>query len=197
MKRVVREVMETAILGVFVFLVLQLSIQNFRVDGSSMEPTLKDGEYVMVNKAVYMHINVEPLAKVLPFIQGMANTQVYPFHPPMVGDIVVFRFPLDPSQDFVKRVVAEPGDTVEILRGVVMVNDKVLQESYTTQTTPWTHPPLTLGEDQYYVLGDNRMASNDSREWGPLPLVNIVGKAWVTYWPLDRLNTFLGSLWLW
>ena len=196
MKSALREVLETALLAALVFLILQTSVQNFRVEGSSMDPTLASGEHLLVNKAVYMRINVEPLSRVFPSLRNREGFRVYPFHPPRQGDIVVFRFPLDPSRDFVKRVMAGPGDTVEIRQGTVIVNGKPLSEPYVRHPSPWTALPRRLGENEYYVLGDNRGASNDSRDWGPVPLNNIIGKAWVIYWPFDRLDAFLASSWL-
>lgn len=194
MKSVVREILETVVLAVLVFLILQTSIQNFRVEGSSMDPSLEDGQYLLVNKAVYMRINVQGLARFIPSLNGSGVR--YPFHPPRRGEIVVFRFPLNPSRDFVKRVAAGPGETVEIRQGVVFVNGEPLEEPYITHASNSTRPPITLGPDEYYVLGDNRRASNDSRDWGPVPLENIIGRAWATYWPLNRLETLMLGAWL-
>ncbi len=113
-------------------------------------------------------------------------------HPPRPGDVIVFRYPLDPQRDFVKRVIGVPGDTVEIRRGVVYVNGKALDEPYVTAPSIDTMAQRTVGPDEYFVLGDNRRASNDSRDWGPVPLKNIIGKVWMTYWPTSRFG-FMSS----
>ena len=194
MKSAIREILETVALAVLVFLILQAGVQNYRVEGSSMVPTLEDRQYLLVNKAVYMRVNLEGLAPLVPLLDGSGVR--YPFHPPQRGDVVVFRFPLNPSRDFVKRVMALPGETVEIRQGVVFINGEPQEEPYVTHASKFIRAPVTLGPDEYYVLGDNRRASNDSRDWGPVPLENIVGKALVIYWPWDRLKTLLVGTWL-
>ena len=115
----------------------------------------------------------------------------YLFDPPQRGEVVVFRFPVDPSRDFVKRVIAVPGDSVEIRNGNVFVNDKALEEPYTLDDPRGiTMIEQVMGPDEYFVLGDNRLQSNDSKNWGPVPLENIIGKVWVSYWPLSEIEAF-------
>ena len=172
MRTIIRELFETVILAMLIYLALQFSVQNYRVQGSSMRPTLEEGEYVLVNKLVY----------------------ALPFHPPERGEIIIFRFPGDLSRDFVKRVVGRPGDTVEIRQGRVYVNGEPQDEPYVTRLGSSTKRTLTVPEDTYYVLGDNRRASNDSRDWGPVPAENIIGRAWVSFWPLNRWHALLAAV---
>jgi signal peptidase I len=162
--------METAVLTLLLFMVVRLTVQNFRVDGPSMMPTLQTNEYILVDKAVYF------------------------LHPPQRGDIIVFIAPPDPSQDYVKRVIGVPGDTVQVdVSGKVYVNGDALSEPYVADLdNPYGAHTWKLGANQYFVLGDNRGDSSDSRAWGPVPRGNIIGKASLVYWPAPDLH-FLQS----
>ena len=103
----------------------------------------------------------------------------------------MFRFPSDPSRNFVKRTVAIPGDSIEIRRGDVYVNDQLIDEPYLTEPSRNTIMARSvMGPGEYFVMGDNRVHSNDSRSWGAVPLENIIGRVWVSYWPLSMFNTF-------
>lgn len=124
-----------------------------------MEPNFHDGEFLLVNKIVYM------------------------LHAPERGDVVVLRYPPVPSRDFIKRVIGLPGDRVEIINGRVHINGEMLSEPYPLNEGSYTYGPVTVGSDEYFVLGDNRNNSSDSHSWGMLPAKNIVGKAWFAYWP--------------
>lgn len=188
MGRFLRETLQTLILAGVIFLALQATVQNFRVEGSSMEPTLHNGEYVVVNKARYMRIPIGQLFSWLPLHPLSPDTVWEPFPSPRRGEVIVFHYPRDPKRDFVKRVIAGPGDKVEIRAGKVWVNDTPLDEPYIQKPGNFTMPPLYLQKDEFFVLGDNRPASNDSRSWGPLHRRYIIGKAWITYWPLSRLG---------
>lgn len=145
--------------------------QPFFVRGDSMAPTFEDGEYLIVNEITYRFNQVER------------------------GDVVVFRFPNDPSQFFIKRIIGLPGETVRVQGGEVTVSSsaypqgKVLDEDYIAELTPG-NVEIRLDENEYFVLGDNRDASSDSRRWGPLPEHLIIGKAWLRAWPLDRAQAF-------
>ena len=191
MRAKVREVLQTILLALLIFMALQASVQNFRVEGSSMDPTLSDSQYLLVNKLFYYRLDKGKLAGWLPFFNAEEGDTLYPFHPPSRGEVVVFRFPRDESRDFVKRVIGVPGDTVEIRDGKVFVNDRALQESYVAGPSNCS-PPKTcqtrLKDKEYFVLGDNRVASNDSRDWGPVHLDNIVGRVWISYWPFSELG---------
>ena len=195
MRAIIRELFETVILALLIFLALQFSVQNFRVEGPSMRPTLEEGEYVLVNKLVYMRFRPQDVASLLPFVESDDSRDRYPIHPPRRGEVIIFEFPRDPTRDFVKRVVGVPGDLVEIENGVTFINGEELSEPYITQTDRRDMDPVEVEEGTYFVLGDNRRASNDSRDWGTVPAGNIIGRAWVSFGPLDRwhaLSAFLG-----
>ena len=159
-KVALREIIETIVLSLAIFfLITTFLFQNFRVVGASMEPSLHDGEYLIVNKLVYR------------------------FRSPQRGDIVVFAFPGDEARDFIKRIVGLPGDKVRIVKGRLKINGKRVKEPYLDNRSFSSWGPKVLGESEYFVLGDNRDNSSDSRNWGMLPRANIMGKAWVCYWP--------------
>lgn len=186
MSSIVREFLEAIVLALVVFLVIQTSIQNFKVEGSSMHPTLEGGQYLLVNKLVYFRIDEERLSRIVPFWSVSEGDQNFAVHPPQRGEVIVFHFPRDPRRDFVKRVIGIPGDVVEIRDGVVFVNGEALDEPYLTGRDKSNMGRLVVGEDEYFVLGDNRRGSNDSRNWGTVPEENILGKVWIIYWPLSK-----------
>jgi signal peptidase I len=107
----------------------------------------------------------------------------FAIHPPHRGEVIVFHFPEDPTRDFVKRVIGVPGDRVRIRDGEVFLNGSKLDEPYLTAKGNSTTDMVELEEGEYFVLGDNRRGSNDSRNWGPVPEKNILGKVWLVYWP--------------
>ena len=186
MRTIIRELFETVILALLIFLALQFSVRNYRVEGSSMVPTLEEGEYVLVNKLVYLRVDPRDLAALVPFWQADGQEAVFPFHSPQRGDVVIFRFPRDNSRDFVKRVIGLPGDLVEIRKGQVFLNGQRLDEPYIVRPDHRSYEPYRIPPDSYYVLGDNRPASNDSRDWEAVPAGNLVGRAWASFWPVDR-----------
>ena len=195
MRALIRELIETVILALLIFLGLQFSIQNFRVEGSSMQPTLEEGQYVLVNKLVYLRLAPQGLSSLLPFVNSEREEVIFPFSAPSLGDVIIFHFPRDPSRDFVKRVIGVPGDVVEIKQGRVFLNGEEIDEPYVTHPDRGSMAPRSIPENSFFVLGDNRRASNDSRDWGTVPASNIIGKAWVSYWPLDRLTTLAAFVW--
>jgi signal peptidase I len=186
MSSVVREFLEAILLALVVFLVIQTSIQNFRVEGSSMHPTLEGGQYLLVNKLVYFKLDQERLSRIIPFWKVAEANEYFAVHPPQRGEVIVFAFPGDITRDFVKRVIGVPGDRVEIRDGTVFVNGEALDEPYITDHDSFDMRELTLQDKEYFVLGDNRRGSNDSRNWGPVPEENILGKVWIIYWPLSN-----------
>ncbi len=186
MRIIIRELFETVILALLIFLGLQFSMGNYRVEGSSMLPTLEEGEYVIVNKLVYMRFDPRDVVSLIPFVDFADQGDVYPFHAPQRGEVIIFEFPNNPERDFVKRVIGVPGDTVEIQRGTVILNSIPLDEPYITRRDTGNMGRVTVPEGGYFVLGDNRRASNDSRSWGPVPTENIIGRALVSFWPLNR-----------
>jgi signal peptidase I len=156
--RFVIDVVETLVLSVILFAAINAVSARIRVDGASMEPTLQSGEFVIVNKLAYV------------------------LGEPKIGDVIVFHFPRDPEQEYIKRVIGLPGDQVVIKEGRVYVNGQLLEEEYIAAspvyTDTWDVPP-----DALFVLGDNRNNSSDSHSWGPVPMEYVVGKAILIYWP--------------
>ena len=195
MRALIRELIETVILALLIFLGLQFSIQNFRVEGSSMQPTLEEGQYVLVNKLVYLRLAPQGLSSLLPFVNSDREEVIFPFSAPSLGDVIIFHFPRDPSRDFVKRVIGVPGDVVEIKQGRVFLNGEEIDEPYVTHPDRGSMAPRSIPENSFFVLGDNRRASNDSRDWGTVPAELIIGRASVSYWPLDRLTTLAAFVW--
>ena len=151
-----------------------------------MHPTLEGGQYLLVNKLVYLKIDQERLSRIIPFWSVDRPEEYFAVHPPQQGDVIVFHFPRDPSRDFVKRVIGVPGDVVTMEDGFVRVNGATLEEPYLTVRDTSDLVPVKLGEKEYFVLGDNRRGSNDSRNWGAVPEENILGKVWLVYWPLSN-----------
>ena len=203
MSRAFREISEALILALIVFLVIQGSVRNFKVDGSSMLPSLHSGQFLLVNKLVYFKLDTSRLARVIPFWDEDTPTNHFAIHPPRRGDVIVFRFPKDPRKDFVKRVIGLPGEEVEIVSGTPYIDGVPLEEPYLTSHDRSSAAPLLLGEREYFVMGDNRRSSNDSRNWGAVPEENILGKVWVIYWPftqaqiLDTASSFARGLSPW
>lgn len=164
----IRQILETLTLILLMLLLIRVTLQNFHIDGHSMEPTLHDQEYILVNKAAYL------------------------FQAPARGDIIVFQYPRDPRENYIKRIIATPGDRISINRNVVSVDGTVLHERYVNKDDPYNPYPTInqriVGPGQYFVMGDNRGNSSDSREWGMVPQQNIIGKAIVIYWPFNVDN---------
>ncbi|MEM7344900.1 MAG: signal peptidase I [Chloroflexota bacterium] len=170
---IVREVGETVILTLIIFLLIQTVIRNFRVVGTSMVGNLHDGQYLIVDKVSYTRFLWDNI--------GIGG--------PKRGDVVVFEPPNRPDEDYVKRIIALPGETVEIRNGQIWINGELLEESFEPNVGSYSVAPVTVPEDQIYVLGDNRNNSNDSHNWGPLPIDNVVGRAWLSYWPPQSWGT--------
>jgi len=185
--RVVRflaEVAQTLVLAALIFFAVRAAAQNFRVEGSSMEPGLRNGEYLLVNKAVFLKVDWDSLIGWLPFVDAPKGER-FLFHGPRRGDVIVFRAPPDPSRDFIKRVIGLPGDTVQVVAGQgVMVNGVLLDEDYVSAIPNYNYGPRVVPPGEYFVLGDNRNSSSDSHIWGMVPESDIIGKAMVRYWPL-------------
>ena len=197
MVRVAREIAEAVTLAAIVFLLLQTTVRNFKVDGSSMDPTLVHGQYLLVNRLVYLNVEMGRLSTIIPFWSVEVESSRYAIHPPRRGDIIVFEFPdknpNNPRKDFVKRVVGLPGETIRIHHGEVLVDEQLLDEPYLAENGRSNSHEITLGEGEYYVLGDNRNHSSDSRAWGVVPKENVKGKVWMVYWPAPEIQ-FLNVL---
>ena len=192
MARVGREVIEAVLLAVMVFMLLQTTVRNFKVDGSSMDPTLVNGQYLLVNRLVYLRIEMDRFSSIVPFWQAEEDSVRYAIHPPERGEVIVFEFPdsipSNSKRDFVKRVIGLPGETIEVKDGVPFVDGVVLEEPYLTTKDHSNVRKVDLGAGEYYVIGDNRAHSNDSRSWGAVPEENLRGKVWMIYWPAPRIH---------
>jgi signal peptidase I len=183
-----REMLETLLFTLLIFFLVRSVIQNFRVEGSSMETNLHTGQYIIVNRIEYLHVDLNLLQRLLPGNQNVPPRLAYLFHLPRRGDIVVFEYPRDTSRDFIKRVIGLPGETVEIRNNQVFINGRPLDEPYLSppaRTQMGNMAPVVVPADAVFVMGDNRGNSSDSRSWGALPLDKIVGRAWFIYWPQE------------
>ena len=160
-----RELVETvAIVVVLAFVIRTFVFESFQISGNSMQPTLFTGERVMVNK--------------LAFDIGKPKT----------GEIIVFRSPQVPSQDWIKRVIGLPGETVSIRNNNVYINGKLYPEPFLKYRQSTNYGPETVPQGDLFVLGDNRPISDDSRIFGMLPQSRITGQAFVIWWPFNRLR---------
>lgn len=166
------DTLQTFVLALAVFVMIyHFAAQPHQVRGGSMEPSFSDGEYILTDKISYR------------------------FSQPQRGDVIVFHFPQNPELDYIKRIIALPNETVKIENSQVLINGKRLNEDYLSVKIA-TAPQAIFANGQEFkvpaqdliVMGDNRERSSDSREWGPVPLKNIVGKAFFRYWPLDRVG---------
>ena len=163
----IRGWLKDVILGVIIAILMVVFLyQPVKVEGTSMQPELIDQERIFVNKFIY---HFEEIHR---------------------GDIVVFWYPRDPSKSFIKRVVGVPGDTVSIRDGRVYINGQLIEERYVPSgyLDSDSYPTVRVREDYYYVLGDHRNASNDSRSWGLVPRKYIYGKAVFRYWPVEKVG---------
>ena len=188
-RRTFRDTAETVIAAVLIFVVLQATTQSFEIEGRSMVPTFLDHQRVLVNRFVYTRASV-----------SLLGDEGYLFHGPQRGDVIVFKPPTDDHTDFVKRVIGIPGDVVDIRPagsgGRLDDSEVYVNGERTGYVDVHTHPrsyfdfPITVPDNEYFVLGDNRGASNDSRNFGYVHANDIVGRAWVLYWPLSDFRLF-------
>ncbi|MBA7473365.1 Signal peptidase IB [subsurface metagenome] len=162
MKRFLREILSTIILAVIIFVLLQTTFQTFIVIQCCMEPNFQEGQRLIINKVVYH------------------------FHEPEMGDVIILHPPFNPETTFIKRIIALPGDTVEIKMGAVYVDGYPLDEPYIKEPPSYIMREREVPADNYFVLGDNRNNANDSHIWGTVPRENIVGKVWLSIWPPAR-----------
>ena len=151
----------------FALVIIIFLYQPVKVEGTSMAPLLSDQERIFINKFVY---HFEPIER---------------------GDVVVFWYPLDRSKSFIKRVIGLPGDTIEIRDGRLYLNGQEMSEPYVPSNylDESSYAARTLGPDEYFVMGDHRDSSNDSRMFGPVPRQYIYGKAVFAYWPTDHFGS--------
>jgi signal peptidase I len=164
-----REIIETLALTLIIFLVIHFTVQNYMVEGTSMQPSLNNNQFVLVNKLAYL------------------------FHAPERGDVIVFHWPVDTTKDLIKRVIGLPGDTIVTTGETVQVNGVVLKEPYISMAVNPGGKRWVVPTNDYFVLGDNRPVSDDSRDWDFVPRSYIIGKAVLVYWPVNNwqiINTY-------
>lgn len=163
-RRALLEIIETILLALFLFLAINFVSARIRVDGVSMEPTFQLGDYVVVNRLAYRAGDIER------------------------GDVVVFPAPNSPEIDYIKRVIALPGDRIAVYNGAVVVNGVTLQEPYILEPQGGNYAERVVPDGYVFVMGDNRNNSDDSRSWGFLAIENIIGKAVFRYWPFTNMT---------
>lgn len=164
--------LETTVVALSIFVVIYLFfVQPHEIKGNSMEPNFHNNEYILTDKISYR------------------------FHEPKRGDVVIFKAPENPDVDYIKRVIGLPGEKVKIHSGSVYVNDKKLEEVYLNDVTSvisgntmQDNVDLIVPEDKYFVMGDNRQHSSDSRAFGPIPFNSIIGRAVMRYWPINEFG---------
>ena len=188
MTKTLIDIVKALALAAFFFFVVQAILQNYQVLGQSMEPNLHSGQHVIVNKAAYMSVDMDRLSKFIPFYEVDEGSEVQLFGEPQRGDVVVIRSPQGSGKRLVKRIVGMPGDSLEIEGGILRINGHTVDEPYVLGQ-PRSRERMTVPDDHYFVLGDNRPQSNDSNNFGPVHRSQIIGKAWLAYWPLESFGT--------
>ncbi len=183
-KAVIREWIESIVVAVFLAMVIRtFVVQAFKIPTGSMRMTLIEGDIILVNKFLY--------GAKIPF----TDWRLPKVRDPKRGDVVVFIYPENPQKDFIKRLVGLPGDSIEIKDGVIFVNGKPIAEDSFSKRFYYNRgefgqegQSITVPADSYFMLGDNSASSQDSRYWGFVPHKNLLGKAIVIYWPLNRIR---------
>ena len=165
MRTLFREILGTILLAIVIVILLQTTVQKYGVVGYCMEPSLQDGQQLLINKVVYY------------------------FHEPERGDVIIMHPPppySPKSTPFIKRIVSLPGDTIEVKNGAIYVNGSKLDEPYIKEPPIYKLQQKKIPENEYFVLGDNRNNADDSHIWGTVPRQNIIGKAWLSVWPPEK-----------
>lgn len=186
------DIAQTVGLALLIFFSIRMVAQNFKVEGASMEPTLHHGQFLIIVKAAYTRVDGTPVERFLIRNLPPSREPVFLFGEPDRGDIVVFRSPTPTERDFIKRIIGVPGDLVEVRDGRVYLNGQLHDEAYIRGPANYQSPPQMVPNGHYFVLGDNRSNSSDSHVWGFLPASNLIGKAWLTYWPPQQWGLLPG-----
>lgn len=189
-----RETIETLLLALIIFVAVRQVVLNFRVDGNSMLPNLHNSELLLVNRHAYEEYNLASLINWIPGVD-VGDKVIHPFGEVHRGDVVVFDAPTEDNA-FIKRIIGLPGDVITFSNTKVVVNGIPLEENYDLGgltecpqgATACNAGPITVGENQVFVLGDNREHSQDSRFFGPIDIDSIIGKAVITYWPFSDIG---------
>jgi len=161
--KLVLETLQTVVLALVLYVMIDSVVARVRVENISMLPTLQSGEFILVNKLAYRFSDVKR------------------------GDIIVFHFPQNPHEDYIKRVIGVPDDVIDIHDNQVWINNQQLAEAYIA-SEPQYSGTWKVPKDSLFVLGDNRNQSSDSHSWGFVPYTNIVGRAQVIYWPFSEIR---------
>ncbi|MDQ3045466.1 MAG: signal peptidase I [Chloroflexota bacterium] len=192
MRRLARDIIETLILALVIYLAVRTLILPYEVEGASMGPALRSGERLFVNRGAYSHFNVNDLWNVLPWEGREGERVVYPFDPPQRGDVIVLEPPVLSEKPYIKRIIGLPGEEIAFQDGYVLVDGRRLGEPYIngalTTCRDGQHCALTVPEGAVFVLGDNRAHSADSRTFGPVSLDRVIGKAFFSNWPLETFG---------
>ena len=186
-KGALRENIEAILVAIVIALFIRtFVVQAFKIPSGSMKQTLKIGDHILVNKFIY--------GVKIPYL----HKTIIPIEDPKRGDIVVFRYPVDPDKDFIKRVIGIPGDVIEIRDKQLYLNGKIVNHDYGIHTDPRilgenvrprdNFGPVTVPPHSLFVMGDNRDESYDSRFWGYVDYKAILGKAFIIYWSWDKEN---------
>jgi signal peptidase I len=174
------ETLDVVVLALVMFLCVRFVAHNYIVDGASMVPTFEDSDFLIVNRLAYRSFDFS-------WVPGVDENEWRPFGTPRPGDVIVFAYQQSPTErDFIKRVIALPGQTVEVTGGVTYVDGVPLTEPYIAQAPAYTYPPTEVQPGTLFVLGDNRNNSFDSHSFGPIPADSVVGRADLRYWPFNR-----------
>jgi len=159
MKTILRDILITLVIALAIFFILRATVQSYKVIETCMEPNYVEGEWLLASKATYW------------------------FHEPERGDVIILDPPFDTEEVYIKRLIALPGDTVEVKDGTVYIDGIALEEPYIKEAPSYTFALTELAEDEYFVLGDNRNNANDSHSGWTISREDIIGKAWFSYWP--------------
>jgi signal peptidase I len=161
----IRDLIQTAILAVILYLIINAVVGRIRIESISMQPTLYEGDLVLVNRFAYQ------------------------IGEPKRGDVIVFHYPIEPEREpYIKRVIGLPGDRITISNEQVIINGSLIEEEY-TQAEPSYQGEWIVPENELFVLGDNRNRSSDSHQWGMVPMENVMGRAEVVYYPIQHWQT--------
>jgi signal peptidase I len=193
-----REVIETAILAILIFVTVRAVVLNFKVDGTSMLPTLQNGEMILVNRNAYRELDLADFVDWIPGVSEQNWFTLVDWGSPSRGDVVVFTPPEPGDQKpYIKRVIGLPGDRVQVTANhQVLVNGIALDEPYIgdyrndcESVSNFPFCDVVVDEGHFFMMGDHRSNSQDSRFFSVVPEEQIIGKAWLVYWPMDNFGT--------
>jgi len=187
-KAIVREWIESIVIAfILAMFIRSFFFQAFKIPSGSMKPTLLVGDRLLVNK---LHYGAK-----IPFTKNLVGYRLPGFSKPQRGDVVVFVFPEDPSRDFIKRLIAFEGETVEIKYGDVYIDGERIEDPVIRNKFYYNYGPnaqegkrIVVPDGHYFVLGDNSASSHDSRYWGFVPKKYLIGKAEIIFWPPQRIR---------